>query len=244
MEHSTRFNVHPGNLDKLRNRFRLPRLKRPQSPTRREPLSTARPCGTDPGCATRFTDPLFRGPFTVTLPASAPKPLTLGFLAVLQDASGWLGGYLVTNGWGRPLEFRLTTAVQPNRVQTALYGSTLTEYLHADVIGKTLVEKTGTKPDLIVTDSPPALALRSRIEIPVIAIQLPNATLPPDAIAFAHPRSPGGLFLPARFAADRDAVAALLDRVDSAVDLAEPFARVREAVGEARKMGVTNRAAA
>ncbi len=107
----------------------------------------------------------------MTLPASAPKPLTLGFLAVLQDATGWLGGYLVTNGWGRPLEFRLTTAVQPNRVQTALYGPTLVEYLHADVIGKTLVEKTGTKPDLIVTDSPPALALRSRIEIPVIAIQ-------------------------------------------------------------------------
>jgi hypothetical protein len=31
--------------------------------------------------------------------------------------------------------------------------------------------------------------------------------------------------------------------VDPAVDLAEPFARVREAVAEARKMGVTNRAA-
>ena len=175
--------------------------------------------------------------------SAASKPLTLGFLAVMQDASGWLGGYLVTNGWGRPLEFRLTTAVQPNRVQTALYGATLTEYLHADVIGKTLVEKTATKPDLIVTDSPPALALRSRIEIPVIAIQVANATLPPDATPLAHPRGPGGLLLPPRFAADRDAVAALLDRVDSAVDLTEPFARVREAVGEARKMGVTNRAA-
>ena len=36
----------------------------------------------------------------------------------------------------------------------------------------------------------------------------------------------------------------MLERVDSAVDLAEPFARIREAVAEARKMGVTNRAAA
>jgi hypothetical protein len=169
-------------------------------------------------------------------------PLTLGFFAVLQEPTGWLGGYLVTNGWGRPLEFRLTTAVQPNRVQTALYGPTLVEYLHADVIGKTLIEKTGTKPDLIVTDSPPALALRGRIEIPVIAVAGPAAKLE-NGLALAHPRAPGGAFLPARFEADRAAVVRLLERVDPAVDLAEPFARIREAVAEARKMGVTNRAA-
>src|SRR3954465_15622675 len=93
-----------------------------------------------------------------------------GFLAIRQDASGTLGGYLATNAWGRPLEFRLTTAVQPNRVQTVLYGPTLTEYLHADVIGKTLVEKTGTKPDLIVTDSPFVLGLHARVGIPVVAL--------------------------------------------------------------------------
>ena len=114
---------------------------------------------------------------TIQAASSSAKPtgpLTLGFLAVLQEPTGWLGGYLVTNGWGRPLEFRLTTAVQPNRVQTALYGPTLVEYLCADVIGKTLVEKTGTKPDLIVTDTPPALALRGRIDIPVISLAAPE----------------------------------------------------------------------
>jgi hypothetical protein len=181
----------------------------------------------------------------VTIQATSSKansPLALAFLAVLQEQTGWLGGYLVTNGWGRPLEFRLTTAVQPNRVQTALYGPTLVDYIHADVIGKTLVEKTGTKPDLIVTDSPPALALRSRIEIPVIALAPPTGTLA-EAVSFAHPRPSVGLLLPGRFASDREAVAQLLERVDPAVDLAEPFARIREAVSEARKMGVTNRAA-
>ena len=179
----------------------------------------------------------------MTLQAASPNgPLTLGFLAVLQEPTGWLGGYLVTNGWGRPLEFRLTTAVQPNRVQTALYGPTLTEYLHADVIGKTLIEKTGTKPDLIVTDSPPALALRSRIEIPVISVVLQSGTLS-ETVSLAHPRSGSAVYLPLRFESDRAAITRLLDRVDPAVDLAEPFARIREAVGEARKMGVTNRAA-
>jgi hypothetical protein len=161
---------------------------------------------------------------------------------VLQEPSGWLGGYLVTNGWGRPLEFRLTTAVQPNRVQTALYGPTLTEYLLADVIGRTLVEKTGTKPDLVVTDSPGALPLRSRIEIPVIALR-PQGGTGPEAVSFEHPRAVGGLLLSARFLADRTAITQLLDRVDTAVELAEPFARIREAIAEARKMGVTSRVA-
>lgn len=174
-------------------------------------------------------------------PASAP--VSLGFLTVLQEASGWLGGYLVTNAWGRPLEFRLTTAVQPNRVQAALYGPTLTEYLLADLIGKTLVEKSSVKPDLIVTDVPGALPLRSRVDIPVVAVRGEGVAAPADAVALVHPRSSLGVFVWNRFAGDRDAVLALLERVDPAVDIAEPFTRIREAVSEARKMGVTKSAA-
>lgn len=166
---------------------------------------------------------------------------TLAFLTVLQEPSGWLGGYLVTNGWGRPVEFRLTTAVQPNRVQTALYGPTLNEYLVADLIGKTLVEKTAAKPDLIVADAPSALALRSRVEMPVTALR--PAPIPPGAEPLDHPRAGLGLLLPALFATDRDAVMAILDRIDPAVELSEPFARIHEAIAEARRMGVSNRAA-
>ncbi|MBA4062997.1 MAG: hypothetical protein C0501_04685 [Isosphaera sp.] len=170
-------------------------------------------------------------------------PLSLGFLAFLPEPSGWVGGYLVTNGWGRPLEFRLTTAVQPNRVQTALYGPTLTEYLLADVIGKTLVEKTAAKPDLIVTDTADALPLRARVEVPVVAVRTAGVPLPADGVVVPHPRAPLGLLVSGRHPADPAAVAALLERIDPAVDLAEPFARIREAVAEARKSGAVNRVA-
>jgi hypothetical protein len=177
----------------------------------------------------------------VSQPSHANAPVALGFLTVLQEPSGWLGGYLVTNGWGRPLEFRLTTAVQPNRVQSALYGPTLSEYLFADLIGKTLVEKTGVKPDLVLTDVPGSLPLRSRIEVPVAAIRTPDTSA--EVAIVEHPRAPGGLLVLAAFAGDRVAIASILDRVDTAVDLTEPFIRIREAIAEARKMGVTNRAA-
>ena len=172
-----------------------------------------------------------------------PATITLGFLTILQEPTGWVGGYLVTNAWGRPLEFRLSTAVQPNRVQAVLYGPTLRQYLQADVIGKTLVEKTSVKPDLIVTDSPGALGLQQRVQIPVVALRPDDAFLPPDTQALNHPRSSVGLLIAAKYAANDAEVIARLDAVDAAVDLAEPFTRIREAVAEARKMGVANRAA-
>jgi hypothetical protein len=171
------------------------------------------------------------------------SPPTLGFLTVQQEPAGWAGYYLVTNAWGRPLEFRMSSAVQPNRVQTALYGPTLLDYLHADVIGKALVEKTAIKPDLIVTDTPPALALRARVEVPVVALRPDAAVLPAETRTLTHPRSSLALLLPAAFAADEPGVVARLDAVDPSVDLAEPFARIREAVSEARKLGVSGRVA-
>jgi len=170
--------------------------------------------------------------------------LNLGFLTVLHEAGGQLGGYLVTNMWGRPLEFRLSTAVQPNRVQQILYGGTLQSYICADLIGKTLVEKTSTPVQLVVTDREPVLDLRLKVEMPVVWLAseepLPLITAgralevrPP---ALGQPR----LLSHARFPADQQAVQELLHRLDG-LDLAEPFGRIREAVAEARKMGVTHR---
>jgi len=168
----------------------------------------------------------------------------LGFLSVFQDPGGYVGGYLVTNSWGRPVEFRLTSAVQPNRVQHALYGPTLAEYLHADLIGKTLVEKTAAKPDLVITSSLPALGLRNRIDIPVVGLHLVETDpIPSDLHSFSHSRSSLRLLLPPRFREDESLIRERLDRVDESIDLAEPFARIQTAVAEHRKLGVPNRAA-
>lgn len=169
----------------------------------------------------------------------ASTPLNLGFLTVLQEGGGYLGGYLVTNVWGRPLEFRLSSAVQPNKVQQILYAGTLVPYICGDLIGKTLVEKAGVAVQLIVTSCEQALDLRLKIDCPVAwlapaddgraAIQLPGGR----GGLVCHPQRPG----------DGPAVEELLGQI-SGLDLAEPFARIREAVTEARKLGLTNRAAA
>ena len=171
---------------------------------------------------------------------TATATLNLGFLTVLHEASGYLGGYLVTNVWGRPLEFRLSTAVQPNRVQQILYGDTLQPYIHADLIGKTLLDKTATPTNLILTDREPVLELRTRLEVPVVWLAAANETAR-GAIVRPATDNEGPVLCHPRFPADVAAARELLDRIDGAIDLAEPFGRIRDAIAEARKVGVAIR---
>jgi hypothetical protein len=169
--------------------------------------------------------------------------LSLGFLTVLQEGNSYLGGYLVTNQWGRPLEFRLSSAVQPNKVQQVLYAATLVPYLCADLIGKTLVDKAGLPVHCVVTDREPVLDLRLKLEAPVAWLLPPEDARATGAAVLPGPGGRGRLWCHPRFPADAPAVQDLLGQLDANFDLAEPFARIREAITEARKMGVTGRAA-
>ncbi len=166
-------------------------------------------------------------------PASAGN---IGFLSVLQEPGGYVGGYLVTNSWGRPLEFRLTSAVQPNRVQQILYGDSLPAYISGELIGKTLVEKTATVSDWVVTDNHRVLDLRIKLDVPVA---LWHAGENGATGLFVHPN----LHCHTHFPDDVAAIRALIEKL-GALDLGEPFVRIREAMVEARKMGVSNRLAA
>ncbi len=177
---------------------------------------------------------------------TASATLNLGFLTVLHESSGYLGGYLVTNLWGRPLEFRLSTAVQPNRVQQILYAGTLQPYIFADLIGKTLVDKTATAAQLILTDREPALDLRLRVETPVVWLAPPGdplaETLARNGVCVRPAQdTQGAILCHPRFAGDVAAVQEMFARIDGSLDMTEPFVRIREAIAEARKMGVTNR---
>lgn len=165
--------------------------------------------------------------------ASSPSP-NVGFLAILNDPTGTLGGLLVTNAWGRPLEFRLTSAVQPNRVQAILYGPALPGFLAGELIGKTLIDKSTTPMKWIVTDSPHALELRPHVTYPV-ALTSTNGV--EGAIGIGR-----NLFVHPRYESDAAQILDLLAQSPS-LDLTEPFQRIRDAVVEARKMGPTSRAA-
>jgi hypothetical protein len=124
-------------------------------------------------------------------------------------------------------------------VQHILYAGTLEPYLCADLIGKTLVDKAAVPVQLIVTDRQAVLDLRHKVECPVVWLAPAEAVgASGETVVRPAEAGRGPLLRHARFPDDLAGSRELLTRLDGAFDLAEPFARIREAIGEARKMGV------
>ena len=195
-----------------------------------------------------------------------PKPgPTLGFLTVLEyPEHGLIGGYLVLNRAGRPLEFHCTAPIKPSRAQQILYGPTLEPYLFGEQIGHALLTKAAAEPEVICTDREPALAIREFVQVPVALIltggtesgsgenpSLQCNEYPPDGGMIRRLDAPHTLGSPHlafslrrnRLAVsplaigDRELIADRLGDLAETFDLAEPFQRIREAIDEARRGG-------
>lgn len=93
----------------------------------------------------------------------------LGFMTAVEIGErSFVGGLLVTDRFGRPLEFQCTTPVKPNRTQELLYGPTLVPFILGELLGKALMDRVSVKPSLVLTSRVEMLQLRSRITVPVI----------------------------------------------------------------------------
>jgi hypothetical protein len=82
--------------------------------------------------------------------------------------------------------------------------------------------------------------MRLRVDTPVLWLANAVADDAAGCIRPANEERPA-LYRHPTVAADDSAIHQLLGRIETAFDLAEPFDRIREALCEARKMGVANR---
>lgn len=163
---------------------------------------------------------------------AAPKA-QLGFLGVVNIAgTGYVGGLLVTNQLGRPLEFQCTTPVRPNRTQEILYGPTLASFICADLIGKTLFDRLQVKPQMILCDQAEVLALRAAIPLPVGLI-LPKKSSDEGTLQAGMHQ----LRLHQDFLFELDDVTTIVKSIPGDADLIEPLERVREALQETLRAG-------
>ena len=173
----------------------------------------------------------------------------LGFLTVLQNEQlGLVGGYLILNAAGRPLEFHCTAPVKPNRAQQILFGPTLDAYLYGEQIGQTLVAKGSLQPAAVYTNDDRVLSVRDFISLPVALVLADSQsdvttagsewrvdaahTAASHLVTFELGRN--RLAVPTAHDGDRPAILAHAAEL-TAFDLAEPFDRIREAVEEAHK---------
>lgn len=166
--------------------------------------------------------------------SSQQTDLYLGFLAVVDQAShGLVGGYLVLNQFGRPVEFHCTTPVRPSRAQQILFGATLPAYLYGEQIGQTLLAKAEHAVALICTSDLESLAVKDFAAAPVALVVRSS-----QAVDFATPLGTTAVELcgcRCLLAADADQQRALAERLEplGKFDLAEPFDRIRAAIAEA-----------
>ncbi len=169
---------------------------------------------------------------------------SIGFLTVRQyEDLGLIGGYLILNTQGRPLEFHCTAPVRPNRAQQILYGPTLGPYLYGEQIGQALVEKGKLAPMFICTDVEDVLALREHVQQPVVFVareleervaqrrldsphhsvegHLTKFELEGHSVAVSHRHPEDARQVQERWTAHA-----------GELDLAEPFSRLNEAIEE------------
>jgi hypothetical protein len=170
---------------------------------------------------------------------SGKENFRLGFLTAIEvPERGFVGGLLVTNHFGRPLEFQCTAPLKPNRAQEILYGPTLVPYVLGDLIGRTLIEKVGVKPHLVLTERNDLLPMRELISIPVACFDEQPASGESTASEPSLCRLGRQILrFHAAHAEDQSIAQKGAASVPQDADLREPFERVREALNETAQTG-------
>lgn len=96
------------------------------------------------------------------------RPVHLGFLTALgSPLHGLIGGFLVLNLAGRPVEFHCTAPVRPNRAQVILYGATLESFVCGEQIAPALVGRTKLDLAAILTNNPNMLTALRLLKAPL-----------------------------------------------------------------------------
>jgi hypothetical protein len=173
--------------------------------------------------------------------------LKLGYLMVASPVPNvYVGGLMVTDARGLPVEFRYTEPIQPTKIQQVLYGQVLSGYIKREVILETLLKSTETKfKCLLVEDEQmqdfPAKGYRIVRITTTKSAPLGEAgksqEIAPNEILLqiTAEGSPFRLFFPKAGTADSagdsadDPVAVLLEAGKS-MDIGEPLKRIEKAL--------------
>ena len=164
-----------------------------------------------------------------------------GFLVVRAEDDGtYVGGLMVTDATGLPVDFRYTDPITPTRLQRALYGGVLDRYLRTEVVLGTLLAALDAPPSLLLVDDPDLLdepidlcpvvhVARSGVD----SLGAPGARSAQESGSFLLQASEAGhplrVTLPAGAGA-ADGVAEVLVALGRRMDPLEPAERVRDAL--------------
>ena len=160
-------------------------------------------------------------------PEKNPRGTIIAFmdLASFNDGAAYRGGCLVTDANTQPVEFRVSGAIRPTKLQKMLYGESLHSYICNDLVGLPIIQTLEVKPLVLLVRDAEFLKLRPLVDIPVLCVKSSGK----GKVTFqTHPEYEG----------DATEDGAILPETMRGHDLMEPFSRVFSGLEEAHNLKV------
>lgn len=85
--------------------------------------------------------------------ANNTENFKMGYLLISSPVPNvFVGGLMVNDSRGLPLEFRYTEPIQPTKIQQVLYGQVLSRYIKREVIEETLLKSLDSKIQCLIVE--------------------------------------------------------------------------------------------
>ncbi|NPA13074.1 MAG: hypothetical protein GXO45_03705 [Aquificae bacterium] len=161
--------------------------------------------------------------------------MNLAFINFVSENSIHKAGILITDEKTRPLEFRITSDMDMDKLQEILYGETLEDVVYKEKFALQLLNSVEEDYGLVLTKHKNLLQLRKEIDKPVVHIQPYEAFMPTNKlnrkIISIYKKLPP-LYITISEEDENQAVSIykFLQDVYSRHDLMEPFNRIEKAI--------------
>lgn len=152
----------------------------------------------------------------------------IGYLSVQNLENKHLGGILIINEFGIPVEFKYSEPVSPTKLQEIIYGSSLEYYLHVEIIAKGLVQKIENRPDVILVQDPNLLFDKNTVMLALIPQIVQEKKEEHEVIVNINNASLRITF-PESMKIDENIVQKIVDYANK-IDIIEPFDRIEKAL--------------
>ncbi|WP_457639013.1 hypothetical protein [Persephonella sp.] len=104
--------------------------------------------------------------------------MKIAYINFYSMESRFRAGVLVTDASTRPLEFRITSNLDIDKLQEILYGEALQEVLYKERFTVQLLKALQTDYDIVMTKEKSLLSIRKEIDKPVVHIQKYDPFMP------------------------------------------------------------------
>ncbi len=171
-----------------------------------------------------------------------PSQKQVGYFRHLKIGEKHIGGILVTNQIGIPLEFKYTDPLVATKLHKILYGSVLEKYLHESVIRDRLAKEIRSTPAYFITPYEEKQFLGAIADKEVLAIQRYPSVSAESSGFFTRVREREAIIelheeaivLRVAFSTSDDVLqhrmAAWLQEIAGTMDILEPLDRINSAL--------------